>query len=82
VTFPKLEIPEGVLDIAQKLEAAGFEAWCVGGNLRDALLQIPHSDYDIATSATPDQVQKLFPRTIEVLAWRRIYPGVTLPSTR
>ena len=64
--FPKLEIPEAVLDIARRLEAAGFEAWCVGGNLRDALLQIPHSDYDIATSATPDQVQKLFPRTIEV----------------
>jgi tRNA nucleotidyltransferase (CCA-adding enzyme) len=66
VTFRKLEIPESVIDIAQKLESAGYEAWCVGGNLRDALLQIPHSDYDIATSATPDQVQKLFPRTIEV----------------
>jgi tRNA nucleotidyltransferase (CCA-adding enzyme) len=66
VNFPKLRIPEGVLDIAQKLEGAGFEAWCVGGNLRDALLEIPHSDYDIATSATPDQVQKLFPRTVEV----------------
>jgi tRNA nucleotidyltransferase (CCA-adding enzyme) len=66
VTFPTLEIPEEVLDIARKLEGAGFEAWCVGGNLRDALLQIPHSDYDIATSATPDQVQKLFSRTIEV----------------
>jgi tRNA nucleotidyltransferase (CCA-adding enzyme) len=66
VNFRKLEIPEGVLEIAQKLEGAGFEAWCVGGNLRDALLEIPHSDYDIATSATPDQVQKLFPRTIEV----------------
>src|SRR5918999_470579 len=66
VDFPKLEIPEAVLDIARRLEAAGFEAWCVGGNLRDAFLQIPHSDYDIATSATPDQVQKLFPRTVEV----------------
>jgi tRNA nucleotidyltransferase (CCA-adding enzyme) len=66
VNFPELLIPEGVLDIAQKLEDAGFEAWCVGGNLRDAFLEIPHSDYDIATSATPDQVQKLFPRTVEV----------------
>jgi tRNA nucleotidyltransferase (CCA-adding enzyme) len=66
VNFRRLEIPAGVLDIAQKLEEAGFEAWCVGGNLRDALLEIPHSDYDIATSATPDQVQKLFPRTVEV----------------
>jgi tRNA nucleotidyltransferase (CCA-adding enzyme) len=66
VSFPPIEIPESILEIARKLEAAGFQAWCVGGNLRDALLQHPHSDYDIATSATPQQVQKLFPRTVEV----------------
>lgn len=66
VSFPPIEIPPAIMEIAQKLEDAGFEAWCVGGNLRDALLQHPHSDYDIATSATPEQVQKIFPRTIEV----------------
>jgi tRNA nucleotidyltransferase (CCA-adding enzyme) len=66
VRFPPIEIPEPILEIARKLEGAGFEAWCVGGNLRDAFLEHPHSDYDIATSATPDQVQKLFPRTVEV----------------
>jgi tRNA nucleotidyltransferase (CCA-adding enzyme) len=66
VRFPPIEIPEPILEIARKLEDAGFEAWCVGGNLRDAFLQHPHSDYDIATSATPDQVQKLFTRTVEV----------------
>lgn len=66
VRFPPIDIPEAILEIARRLEAAGFEAWCVGGNLRDALLQHPHSDYDVATSATPDQVQKLFPRTVEV----------------
>jgi tRNA nucleotidyltransferase (CCA-adding enzyme) len=66
VSFPVLEIPETVIEIARKLEDAGYEAWCVGGNLRDALLDFPHSDYDIATSATPEQVQKLFPRTVEV----------------
>ena len=33
-----------VLDIAEKLEAAGFEAWCVGGAIRDALLGHPHLD--------------------------------------
>lgn len=64
--FPSIHIPEPVLEIARKLEAAGFEAWCVGGNLRDAFLEHPHADYDIATSATPDQVQKLFPKTVEV----------------
>jgi tRNA nucleotidyltransferase (CCA-adding enzyme) len=66
VTFRDLDIPEPVVDIARTLENAGYEAWCVGGNLRDALLNLPHSDFDIATSATPDQVQKLFPRTIGV----------------
>jgi tRNA nucleotidyltransferase (CCA-adding enzyme) len=67
VRFPAaLEIPEPILEIARALEGAGFEAWCVGGTLRDQLLGHPHSDYDIATSATPEQVQKLFPRTVGV----------------
>jgi tRNA nucleotidyltransferase (CCA-adding enzyme) len=67
VSFPtRLEIPDFILQIARTLEGAGFEAWCVGGNLRDTLLGHPHSDYDIATSATPDQVQRLFPRTVAV----------------
>jgi tRNA nucleotidyltransferase (CCA-adding enzyme) len=67
VSFPPaLEIPEPILEIARTLERAGFEAWCVGGTLRDALLGHPQSDYDIATAATPDQVQGLFPKTIEV----------------
>lgn len=65
--FPsRLDIPEPILEIARTLEAAGFEAWCVGGTLRDILLGHPQSDYDIATSATPEQVRKLFPRTIAV----------------
>jgi tRNA nucleotidyltransferase (CCA-adding enzyme) len=66
VSFPPIEIPEPILEIARTLDSAGFEAWCVGGSLRDALLADPHSDYDIATSATPPQVQALFPRTVEV----------------
>jgi tRNA nucleotidyltransferase (CCA-adding enzyme) len=67
VSFPAaLPIPDSILQIARTLEGAGFEAWCVGGTLRDTLLGHPHSDYDIATSATPEQVQRLFPRTIGV----------------
>jgi tRNA nucleotidyltransferase (CCA-adding enzyme) len=65
--FPAtLPIPEEVLEIARTLEQAGYEAWCVGGALRDALLGDPHSDYDLATSATPDEVQALFRRTAAV----------------
>lgn len=61
-----LKISPAVLEIAETLEGAGFEAWCVGGSLRDQLLNHPHTDFDIATSATPEQVQRLFPRTVGV----------------
>jgi tRNA nucleotidyltransferase (CCA-adding enzyme) len=67
VGFPeRLEIPASILQIARTLDEAGFEAWCVGGTLRDTLLGHPHSDYDLATSATPDEVQRLFRRTVPV----------------
>ncbi|MEO7985353.1 MAG: CCA tRNA nucleotidyltransferase [Gemmatimonadales bacterium] len=61
-----LPIPDEVLDIARTLEGAGYETWCVGGALRDTLLEHPHSDYDLATAATPAQVQALFKRTAPV----------------
>jgi tRNA nucleotidyltransferase (CCA-adding enzyme) len=63
---PVLQIPEPILNIARSLEHAGFEAWCVGGSLRDRLLGHPQSDFDIATSATPEEVQRLFARTVAV----------------
>jgi tRNA nucleotidyltransferase (CCA-adding enzyme) len=67
MSFPaRLEIPEAVLEIARTLEANGYEAWCVGGALRDALLRNPHADYDFATSARPEEVQRLFRRTAAV----------------
>ena len=58
--------PRTVRLIAERLENAGFETWCVGGAVRDALLGHPHLDWDLATAATPDQVRKLFRRTIPV----------------
>jgi tRNA nucleotidyltransferase (CCA-adding enzyme) len=61
-----ITIPEDVLDIARELEAGGFEAWCVGGALRDTLLNEPNSDFDVATSATPDEVKRLFAHTVPV----------------
>jgi tRNA nucleotidyltransferase (CCA-adding enzyme) len=59
-------MPDEVLEIARTLESAGYEAWCVGGALRDALLGHPHTDYDFATSATPAQVMALFRHTAPV----------------
>lgn len=58
--------PEPVLELASKLERAGFEAWCVGGAVRDALLGHAHLDWDLATSATPNEVREVFRRTVPV----------------
>jgi tRNA nucleotidyltransferase (CCA-adding enzyme) len=53
---------DSVLEIAARLEAAGFEAWCVGGAIRDALLGGAPLDWDLATSAHPEQVRTIFGR--------------------
>ena len=55
---------EFATQIVRQLRAAGFEALLAGGCVRDLLLgQIP-SDYDVATSATPEQVSRVFRRAI------------------
>ena len=61
-----LDPPETVRGIAKRLEDAGFETWCVGGAVRDALLGHPHLDWDLATAAKPPEVRKLFKRTVPV----------------
>ena len=59
-------VPEEILEIARALERAGHETWCVGGALRDTLLGDPHSDFDLATSARPQEVMRLFRRTAPI----------------
>lgn len=61
-----LNPPETVVAMTRVLEKAGHEAWCVGGAVRDALLGIPSLDWDLATSARPEEVRKLFRRTVPV----------------
>jgi tRNA nucleotidyltransferase (CCA-adding enzyme) len=61
-----LHVPPAVRRIVETLEAAGHEAWCVGGAVRDALLGIDNLDWDIATAASPKQVMRLFRRTVPV----------------
>ena len=58
----RLRPTPSVLDIARRLEMAGFEAWCVGGAIRDAFLGGEPLDWDIATPATPAEVTDLFGR--------------------
>ncbi|MBW7933392.1 MAG: CCA tRNA nucleotidyltransferase [Gemmatimonadaceae bacterium] len=62
----RLHPPPEVLEIAARLRRAGFEAWCVGGAVRDALLGHSHLDWDLATSATPQEVMRTFRRTVPV----------------
>ena len=60
-----LQIPKDVSYIIETLEAAGHEAYIVGGCVRDMVLGIKPKDYDITTSAEPMQVKDLFERTID-----------------
>src|ERR1022692_4170845 len=55
--------PDLAAAIVQKLRDHGHEAYFVGGCVRDMVLGIEPADYDIATSAHPEEVQKIFPRT-------------------
>ena len=61
----KIRIPENAEVILRTLTSAGFEAYVVGGCVRDALLLREPDDWDITTSASPEQVKKLFRRTID-----------------
>ena len=53
-------LPEAVREILEKLESAGYEAWCVGGAVRDLLLGREPGDWDAASSAPPEAVLDLF----------------------
>ena len=55
-------IPESARTVAQTLTDAGFEAYVVGGAVRDLMLGHIPKDFDVATNARPEQVLKLFRR--------------------
>jgi len=57
------EIPEEVLESLKTLEKAEFNAYLVGGCVRDLLLNKTPKDWDIATNAKPEEIQKIFPET-------------------
>ncbi|MGI9218989.1 MAG: polynucleotide adenylyltransferase PcnB [Hydrogenophaga sp.] len=58
---PKL-VDQRALDVVHTLQQAGFEAYIVGGAVRDLLLGLRPKDFDVATNATPEQVKNLFRR--------------------
>lgn len=56
----KLEIPQVVTQVTEELEKAGFEAFLVGGCVRDHIMNIDPKDYDVTTNATPEQIIGIF----------------------
>ena len=75
----RIEIPAGAARILKVLEANGYEAYVVGGCIRDSLLGKQPHDWDITTSALPLQVKALFSRTIDT---GLKHGTVTIPSGR
>jgi len=55
-------IPEEVKSIIDKLKKSGFEAYIVGGCVRDFLRNVEPADWDVATNAKPKEIQKIFPK--------------------
>lgn len=56
----KIEIPSGANEIIHSLQNNGYEAFLCGGAVRDSILGRPIHDYDITTSATPDEMMEVF----------------------
>ena len=54
----RVEIPSNITRILDMLESAGFEAYIVGGCVRDSLMGIQPHDYDITTSALPEETER------------------------
>src|ERR1051326_5725314 len=55
--------PDSAIEIIRELRRHGHEAYLVGGCVRDMVMKIEPADYDIATSAHPEEIIRIFPRT-------------------
>ena len=61
----QIRLPEKVKKILKKLQEEGYEAYAVGGCVRDSLLGRVPDDWDITTSAKPMEIKEIFERTID-----------------
>ena len=61
----QIQLPDKVHHIINTLEEAGYEAYAVGGCVRDSILGRKPDDWDITTSAKPEEIKRLFPRTVD-----------------
>ena len=62
----QLTIPDNVRNIIERLQSEGYEAYAVGGCVRDSYLGLTPNDWDITTNAYPECVKSLFRRTIDI----------------
>ncbi|MEG0960944.1 MAG: HD domain-containing protein [Erysipelotrichaceae bacterium] len=56
----EIKIPTSIIKVMQTLEACHYEVYLVGGSVRNQLMELSVNDYDLTTSATPDQMQSVF----------------------
>ena len=63
-TVLSLKVPSDVEKIVDRLQSAGHDAYVVGGSVRDALRGVDPHDWDVTTDATPEQIQKVFTRSL------------------
>jgi len=75
LTINNKEIPYIVLDISRKLIKNGYQAFIVGGAIRDSLLGLQAKDWDVTTDSTPDNIHDLFP---EMTSFNLKHSTVTL----
>ena len=58
-----MKIPKEVKSVIDKLKKAGFQAYLVGGCVRDFLREVEPEDWDVATNANPEEIKKIFPKS-------------------
>ena len=73
------QLPSAILDVIDALTKAGYEAYIVGGGVRDLMLGLNPKDYDAVTNATPSQVKEVFGRRCRIIGRRfelaHVYSG-------
>lgn len=68
MSYP-IKLPTDVQQVLVALQQAGYEAYVVGGCLRDLLLQVEPKDWDVTTNALPEQIQQVFPKSLYLNAF-------------
>jgi len=64
------DISEKALDVVQQIQDAGYQAYLVGGCVRDLLIGIKPKDFDVSTNATPEEIKQIFGRNARIIGRR------------